>query len=205
MIAIAGVLALAHVAWIPFPWRMPVVGILGVALVWMETRSLTACGLQRPRLRSLLLWSALLLVLVIGLITPLIAPLIEHLAGTKTDYSAYGALRGNLPAAAQLIGAAWLSAAVGEELVFRAFLMHQLDALRGRLRGGHVVAALLGGGVFGVMHASQGIAGIALTGLVGSVFGYVYLRSGRALWALILAHGLIDSWGVTRLYLGWYP
>lgn len=54
------------------------------------------------------------------------------------------------------------------------------------------------------MHASQGVSGVLLTGLVGAVFGYAYLRSNRNLWALILAHGLVDTWGVTTLYLGWY-
>ncbi|WP_228737514.1 CPBP family intramembrane glutamic endopeptidase, partial [Xanthomonas euvesicatoria] len=58
--------------------------------------------------------------------------------------------------------------------------------------------------VFGAMHASQGISGIALTGIVGAAFGYAYLRSNRNLLALILAHGLVDTWGVTTLYLGWY-
>ncbi|WP_164675425.1 CPBP family intramembrane glutamic endopeptidase, partial [Xanthomonas citri] len=60
------------------------------------------------------------------------------------------------------------------------------------------------GVVFGAMHASQGVSGVLLTGLVGAVFGYAYLRSNRNLWALILAHGLVDTWGVTTLYLGWY-
>jgi len=48
------------------------------------------------------------------------------------------------------------------------------------------------------------VSGIVLTGIVGSLFGYVYLRSGLHLGAMMLAHGLIDSWGVTTLYLGWH-
>jgi len=82
--------------------------------------------------------------------------------------------------------------------------MHQLERLVGRLRGGMLLAALLGGAAFGLMHASQGLSGVLLTGVVGVLFGYVYLRSGRNLWAMIVAHGLIDTWGVATLYLGWY-
>ncbi|WP_044103655.1 CPBP family intramembrane glutamic endopeptidase, partial [Xanthomonas citri] len=88
---------------------------------------------------------------------------------TKTDYSAYGALRNNAPAAMQLIGYAWISAAIGEELVFRAFLMHQLEALFDRVGLGRIGAAVAGGVVFGAMHASQGVSGVLLTGLVGAV------------------------------------
>ncbi len=200
----AAILALASYAWLPFPWRMPVVGLLGLSLVWIETRSSLACGVARPRLVSVIGWTALLVLLTVGFITPVLQPLIDTITGHKTDYSAYGALKGNVQATTHLIGAAWLSAALGEELVFRAFLMHQLDALLGRLRGGRWIAALAGGVVFGLMHAAQGASGILLTGVVGTMFGYAYLRSRRNLWAMILAHGLIDTWGVTTLYLGWY-
>lgn len=196
--------ALAHFHWLSFPWRMPVVGALAVGLVWLETRSWDACGLKPRSLRATLGWILLLLVIVIGLVNPFVQPLMDQLTGTKADYSGYGALRGNIAAAAQLVGGAWLSAASGEELVFRAFLMHQLERLVGRLRGGMLLAALLGGAAFGLMHASQGLSGVLLTGVVGVLFGYVYLRSGRNLWAMIVAHGLIDTWGVATLYLGWY-
>lgn len=201
---IALVLGLSYVPWIPFPWKMPLVGLLGMGLVWAETRSVSSIGLQRHSIVRSLGWMALLLILVIGIVSPLVQPLVDYLTDSKTDYSAYGALRGNLPAAAHLIALAWLSAAVGEELVFRAFLMHHLAALMETLRGGRIVAAVLGGAVFGLMHSTQGISGIVITGIVGTLFGYVYLRSNRNLWAMVLAHGLIDTWGVTTLYLGWY-
>lgn len=201
---IAAILFLAHFPWLPFPWRMPLVGVAGLALVWVETRSARACGLAPTAFRAVLGWTLLLLALVIGLINPVVQPLIDTLTATRTDYSAYGALRGNMAAAVQLAGGAWLSAAVGEELVFRAFLLHQLDQMLGRHRGGRLLAALAAGVVFGLMHAAQGISGVLLTGIVGTLLGVVYLRSGRNLYALVVAHGLIDTWGIATLYLGWY-
>ncbi|OOW62992.1 CAAX protease [Xanthomonas campestris pv. leeana] len=183
---------------------MPVVGLMGIALVCLETHDWRACGLTWRGLGPTLGWTALLVLFVTAIITPFLQPLIDYLTGTKTDYSAYGALRNNAPAAMQLIGYAWISAAIGEELVFRAFLMHQLEALFDRVGLGRIGAAVAGGVVFGAMHASQGVSGVLLTGLVGAVFGYAYLRSNRNLLALILAHGLVDTWGVTTLYLGWY-
>lgn len=201
---IGAIMALAYFSWLPFPWRMPVVGLMGIALVWLETQDWRACGLTWRGLGPTLGWTALLVLFVTAIITPFLQPLIDYLTGTKTDYSAYGALRNNAPAAMQLIGYAWISAAIGEELVFRAFLMHQLEALFDRVGLGRIGAAVAGGVVFGAMHASQGVSGVLLTGLVGAVFGYAYLRSNRNLLALILAHGLVDTWGVTTLYLGWY-
>ncbi|APP77546.1 CPBP family intramembrane glutamic endopeptidase [Xanthomonas vesicatoria] len=183
---------------------MPVVGLIGVVWVWLETRDWRACGLIWRGLGPTLGWAALLVLVVTAIITPLLQPLLDDLTGTKTDYSAYGALRNNAPAAMHLIGYAWISAAFGEELVFRAFLMHQLEALFDRIGLGRVSAAVAGGVLFGVMHANQGISGVLLTGFVGAGFGYAYLRSNRNLGALIVAHGLVDTWGVTTLYLGWY-
>lgn len=197
----AVVISLVFSRWPSFPWNMPLVGLLGISLVWLETRSLASAGMQRqPVLRSLA-WIALLFVgtLLIGMV---ISPLIDHLTGTTADYSIYGELQGNLPAVIQLIAAAWLSAALGEELVFRVFLMHQLQALLGRFRFGNTAAILLGGVAFGLAHASQGISGIVQTGIVGALFGYVYLRSGRNLWVLVLAHGLVDTFGVSMAYFG---
>lgn len=201
--AIAVILALAHYRWVQFPWRMPLVGILGIALVWLETRSLSACGLRPQPSRAWLGWTLLLLALVIGVINPFVQPLIDALTGTKADYSGYGALLGNVNAAAHLAGGAWLSAALGEELAFRAFLMHHPITcwpLSWRTRDGGSGR----GALFGAMHLTQGISGVLLTGLVGALFGYVYLGSRRNLRAMILAHGLIDTWGIATLYLGWY-
>lgn len=204
LLLVACVLALACFPWLPFPWRMPLVGLLGMTFVWMEMRSPSSCGLQRRSLGQTLAWMALVVGIVVGLVDPLIQPLVDHLTDTKADYSGYGPLLGNLPAAMTLIAGAWLSAAIGEELVFRAFLMHQLHALFGGVPGRIYPASLTGGLVFGLMHANQGLSGIVVTGLVGALFGFAYLRSGRNLWSLLLAHGLIDTWGVATLYLGWY-
>ncbi|MGD6669405.1 CPBP family intramembrane glutamate endopeptidase, partial [Xanthomonas citri pv. citri] len=83
---------------------MPVVGLMGIALVWLETQDWRACGLTWRGLGPTLGWTALLVLFVTAIITPFLQPLIDYLTGTKTDYSAYGALRNNAPAAMQLIG-----------------------------------------------------------------------------------------------------
>lgn len=49
---------------------------------------------------------------------------------------------------------------------------------------------------------SQGPTGVANIFVLALVFGAVYLRSGRNLWPLIAAHGIIDTVGITLIYLG---
>ncbi|MFC6840047.1 CPBP family glutamic-type intramembrane protease [Xanthomonas theicola] len=63
--------------------------------------------------------------------------------------------------------------------MFRGFLPHQLSTLIRRFRAASAVAAPLGAVAFGLMHAGQGLSGIVPTGIVGSLFGDAYLRSGR--------------------------
>ncbi|MFC6840046.1 hypothetical protein [Xanthomonas theicola] len=66
---------------------MPLVGLLGLGLVWLETRSLQACGLRR---RSPLAWrggALLLCVLVVGVVAPWLEPVVDRLTGTAPDYS----------------------------------------------------------------------------------------------------------------------
>jgi membrane protease YdiL (CAAX protease family) len=95
-----------------------------------------------------------------------------------------------------LIPVVWGSAAIGEELLVRGFMQHRLTGMTGPLTGAFLQAL-----IFGLAHFYQGITGIVTTFTIGLAFGLVYLRS-RNLLPLILAHGLIDTFAMTALYLG---
>ena len=41
------------------------------------------------------------------------------------------------------------------------------------------------------------------SGVAGLILGTAYLLSGRILWTSIFAHGIIDTFAVAMLYLGW--
>ena len=96
----------------------------------------------------------------------------------------------------------WGTAAFGEELLSRGFV---LDRLRIACGGGNValVLAMLGqAALFGWLHAIQGPSGIVLTAWIGLVFAGIWLASGRNLWAPILAHGAADTISLTLIYAG---
>ena len=67
------------------------------------------------------------------------------------------------------------------------------------------LAAIFQAILFGAAHPGQGPAGMVIVGLVGLVFGLVYLRAGRNLWPVILTHGIADSLSFTLLYFGVTP
>lgn len=96
----------------------------------------------------------------------------------------------------------WGSAAFGEELLSRGFLLDRFWTIAGRGRAGLGVAVVLQATTFGLLHAIQGPTGIVVTAWIGLVFAGIWLASGRNLWAPILAHGISDSISLTLIYAG---
>lgn len=96
----------------------------------------------------------------------------------------------------------WGSAAVGEELFARGFVMDRLTALFGGRGLAIPSAVLIQALLFGLLHAIQGPTGIVITALVGVILAIAYYASGRNLWAPIIAHGLMDTYGLTLIFLG---
>ncbi len=96
-----------------------------------------------------------------------------------------------------LIPIAWGSAAIGEEMLARGFLLHRTEGLTGS-----VMAVVLQAALFGGAHFYQGLTGVINIFVLALVFGAVYLKCGRNLLPLILAHGLIDTFSLTMIYLG---
>ena len=115
-----------------------------------------------------------------------------------------GGVQGHLPALLGMLAIAWTTAALGEELLFRGFLQGRLQALLGGRRGAGLLAVLAQATLFGLAHAYQGATGILVTGVLGLVFGLLYLRA-KSLWPLVIAHGLIDTLSLLALYAGRLP
>ena len=191
------------VLWPGIPFRM--FGLAGIAVVisFAECGCLTPLGLDKPRLRHTAFFAILGFAAAVA-VGELFQPMIERIFGIETDYSGYGSLAGNLPAAARLLLFAWTSAAICEELVFRGFILYQLTALLGRSRPAISFAIGASAILFGLAHWQQGAAGIVSTGVIGLMFALLFFRSNKNLWSLMLAHALIDTFGVATLYMGRY-
>ncbi|WP_103097095.1 CPBP family intramembrane glutamic endopeptidase [Novosphingobium guangzhouense] len=201
-LALATMLALLF-APVAIPLR--VLLLAGLALMWtfVEAGRLAPVGVRRHGWRATLLWTGG--VTGTGILFGEVGqPLLEWLLATHVDYSGYGVLVGNERAALQLLAYALTSAAIGEEVLFRGFFLHQVTAIFGEGAAARRGAILASGAFFGVAHFIQGWLGILFTGLMGVVFAWAWFRSGRNLWSLIMAHALIDIYGIAMIYLGRY-
>ena len=96
-----------------------------------------------------------------------------------------------------LIPVAWGSAAIGEEMLSRGFLQHRLEGLSNT-----AVAVVLQAMIFAGVHFYQGLTGVINIFLLALVFGVVYVRCGRNLVPLIIAHGVIDTISLTLIFTG---
>lgn len=127
-------------------------------------------------------------------IAVLAGPLLAAL-GIEPPRHTGAALQGNLLEYLFWAGpVAWGSAAFGEELLLRGFVLDRIAKSIGSTRAPALLAAaVLQGALFGSLHFHQGLGGILVTGAIGIVLGLMWLLGGRNLWACIVLHGIVNS------------
>jgi len=105
--------------------------------------------------------------------------------------------------ALQWLGIVWTFAACGEEMSYRGYLLTRAADLGGRSGVAYWAAVLVVSVLFGFGHFYKGPTGVVDSGFAGLVLGAAYLVSRRNLWACILAHGFIDTFGLIAVLMGW--
>jgi membrane protease YdiL (CAAX protease family) len=157
-------------------------------LIRLRRETLADVGLKRPGS-----WSRAFLIGLVVTIIVFLAAYISEKIGLRRDLSQFRAVQGNLELTLYEVAYAFIGAGFYEEFMFRGFLWYGLAMFLGASRGAWVVACILQGLLFGLAHAYQNPLGIAFTGAVGMLMGFLFLASGRNLWPLIIGHGLYDA------------
>jgi membrane protease YdiL (CAAX protease family) len=171
-------------------WRLEVTGAS-----WQEL------GLRLPdNAWHTLAWVAAFYVM--GVLTSLLVinPLAKAAGWPPLNLSRFAKLPGNTPLFIGGLLLVWVQAAVGEELVFRGFLLTRLELLLGAGSGAAALAVAGQALVFGVAHWYLGPRGVTNAVLLGLILGATYIADGRDLVPLILAHGLADSVSLVAIY-----
>lgn len=99
-------------------------------------------------------------------------------------------------------GIIWTYAAVGEELVYRRYLLNRVADLGGQSRFALLLGLTWSSALFGCAHWYQGAAGAVSAMASGLVFGTAYLLTRKNLWTSICAHGISDSIALFATYFG---
>jgi membrane protease YdiL (CAAX protease family) len=192
--------------------RAAMAGVLtAIAWAFLATRlrgdRFVTLGIARPtswkRTILLALAGTVVLFVVGGLLQALVLPL--FLDQTAADTSRFDAIRGNPLELVRVLLVVWVTAAFGEEVVYRGFLIPRLARLFGDGRHAGAIAVVVGAVGFGFLHLYQGAAGVILTGWTGIVLGALYLLADRNIWAAVFAHGLTHLVSFSLLAAGALP
>jgi uncharacterized protein len=185
------------------PNEVPILFVLGLLSARLRDGSWTAFGLGRPRSWPRVIAiavAAAALRIVLG--EAVIDPLTARVWPPATAPSGIEEIKGNLKTALSWLALVWTFAAFGEEIAYRGYLLTRAADLGRRTTAAYWGAVVLAAVLFGFGHYYKGPAGIIDSGVAGLILGAAYMLAGRSLWACILAHGFIDTFGVVVLYLG---
>lgn len=125
---------------------------------------------------------------LIGLLVALLAPI--FIGRNASEVPAIGDVQALLPRNRAELKYGWglsINAGVVEELLFRLALPTLIFAVFGSALVA-IIASLM---VFGLLHAYQGVWGVAGTFVLGTVFMALFLATGNILWP-IFAHAVLD-------------
>lgn len=186
------------------PNEVPVLFVLGMISLRLRDGSWGAMGLRRPaswRRTVLIALAAAALRVVLGEVV--IDPLTAQFWPPAVAPEGIETITGSVGTALQWLGLVWTWAAFGEEIAYRGYLVTRAADVGARSPAAYWASVVLVAVLFGIGHYYKGPSGMIDSGVAGLILGAAFLLSGRNLWAAILAHGFIDTFGVIVLFLGW--
>jgi uncharacterized protein len=203
-LAVGALIVIGHNVYHIVPNEVPILFVLALISFRLRDGSWTAMGLTRPaswRNTLLLALTAAVLRIVLG--NFVIDPLTAHFWPPAIAPKGAAAATHNLKVALEYLAIVWTFAAFGEEISYRGYLLNRAADLGRRTLAAYWIAVLVSSVLFGYGHYYKGPSGMVDSGVAGLILGATYVLSGRNLWACILAHGFIDTFGVVCVYLGW--
>jgi len=201
---LGSVVVIGHNVFRILPNEVPILVVLGLVSVRLRDGGFSALGFRRPAS-----WARIVIIAVAAatvrivlaefVIDPVTArfwPAAKAPAGTEE-------IAGNIAHVLIALLIVWSFAAFGEEIAYRGYLLTRAADIGSRSTVAYWVGMIVVSVLFGYGHYYKGPSGIVDSGVAGFILGSAYLLSGRNLWTCILAHGFIDTFGVTAVYLGW--
>ena len=132
-------------------------------------------------------------------------PLLVRLTGEQPNLEDFRVLTGNLTLILIVIVLAWVQAGLGEEMVYRGYLMNRVADIGSRTGLAWIISLIFVSTLFALAHTYQGITGVIENGVAGLILGGMYLLCGRNLLVPVIAHSIGDTLSVILIYFGKYP
>jgi uncharacterized protein len=186
------------------PNEVIVLFVLGLASIWLRDGRLSSMGLKRPAS-----WRRIFLIALVAagarifLGQFVIEPITGFFWPPPSAPALANEIAGNLKMALFALLLVWTFAAFGEEIAYRGYLLTRAADIGGRSTMAYWLGIVLVSILFGCGHYYKGPSGIIDSGIAGLILGAAYMVAGRNLWACVLTHGFIDTFGVIDAFFGW--
>jgi hypothetical protein len=169
---------------------------VATALLYYRKRSWKDLGLIKPdkywRMLGITAITLVFTVLSILVFEIFIRDYISNDAQAASTNTAFSKLKGNVPYFFSIIVFVWIESIL-EELQDRGFSLNRFEPLFSKTPFATILAVLMQAAIFGFRHSYDFSPRSITTGLIGLVFGIVYVSSGRNLWPLITAHIILNT------------
>lgn len=195
------VFALVFNPWAKFPYRFIFIIITILTITYFEDKSFKKIGFKNQfGFLKLIGITLMIFVIIEPVLDFIIQPLVNKLTGEVPDYTAFDLVKNDFPKFIKYLLFIWISAAFGEELLFRGFMFKQFNTILPEFRLKTITIILISSFLFATPHLYLGISGVILTFIFGLLFSFVYVKYDYNLWIAILLHGLVDSLFITLSY-----
>lgn len=172
------------------------------AFIDSEEKVFSSLGFQKKNLRfnNLAIYAPLVGLAILLFYVYILTPIVTKLTGIPLDISSFDIIRGNTPVLLGTLAFIWISAAFGEEILFRGYFMTRFEKLFGNSTIAVISNILLFGIFFGSIHAYQGITGQILSGTTGAIIASIFHFKKNDLWFAVVVHGTINTLAMIAIY-----
>ncbi len=161
-------------------------------------------GFQKNNLKakSLFVYAPLIALVLFLVYYFVLVPVVTNITDKPIDFSSFKDLKGNITYAILALIFIWVSAAFGEEIIWRGYFMQQFSKFFGKGKLSIVLNILVFAILFGYMHSYQGITGQIVTGSIGAILSIIFYLRKSDLWFNIAIHGFFDTIALIVVYNG---
>jgi len=188
------------------PYSVIVLTLFVLLVSYLEygKKLFTSLGFDKKNvnIKNLLIYAPITALVILLTYRFILVPSVTHFTQTPIDISAFDALRGNLSNLLVLLPFVWISAAFGEEIIFRGYLMTRFTVVFGKGSIATIFNILIFATFFGLIHSYQGITGQVLSGITGGIIATIFHFKKQDLWFSIVVHGMIDTLAFIGIYYG---
>ncbi len=199
-----GFIIIGHNVFRIVPNEVIVLCVLGLVSVRLRDGGWSAMGFTRPaswrRIVVIALTAAGARILLGQFV---IEPVTGFFWPAPTAPALANEITGNAKIALLALLLVWTFAAFGEEIAYRGYLLMRAADIGRRSTTAYWAGIVVVSILFGYGHYYKGPSGIIDSGIAGLILGAAYMLAHRNLWACILTHGFIDTFGVIDAFFGW--